>query len=247
MATKIRAKYKEEALVLHTVKYGERRMIVNVLTKHHGRCGYIVSVGSGASSVHRSMLQPLTLLEYEGEMPTVSDGLHKMSDVRMVRFGSDSGGYSPVRSMLVMFISELLFRVVKDCDSALYNFVRGLVSRLMSEETSGVALANFHLYFMVALASELGYSPVNNYSVGDYFDIAEGSFVAIKPLGHSSFEPQRARQLSDFLKISYEDLGSLEMSRDERRAFLYSMVDYYGYHTNSIYSVRSIEVLGDVM
>lgn len=247
MAKKVRAKYKEEALVLHTVKYGERRIIANVLTREHGRCGYIVSVGSGANSVHRAMLQPLTCLEYEGEMPTISDGLHKMSDVRMVRLGSSDGEYSPVRSMLVMFISELLFRVIKDCDNRLYEFVRELIHKLMSNKTEGIALANFHLYFMVALASELGYSPMNNYSVGDYFDIAEGSFVANKPQHNSFFEPLKARLLNDLLHLEYSKLESLELSRDERRSFLYSMVDYYGYHTSAIHSVRSIEVLGDIL
>ena len=57
---------KTEAIVLHAIKYGETRMIVDVFSRSQGRLSLIVSIPkSPRSRIRKQLFQPLTLLEAE--------------------------------------------------------------------------------------------------------------------------------------------------------------------------------------
>ena len=54
---------KTEAIVLHSLKYGEGRIITDMFTREHGRLSFIVSVPkTERSKIKKQYLQPLTLL-----------------------------------------------------------------------------------------------------------------------------------------------------------------------------------------
>ncbi len=221
-------------------------MVVHLLTPTLGNRSYIVTVGNSPSSVHRSLLQPLWLLEFEGES-AVGEGLHKMREVRLSP-PLRTIAVEPVKAMVVMMICELLYRIVKDSDVELYQFVESAILRLddVDSKSQSTAIANFHLHFLVHLSSHLGYAPTNNYSVGHFFDIKEGEFTLLKPLHNLYFEPEQARLLFDIYSVAPTALCELQLNRDIRRSFLNSMVDYFGYHTDAIHKVRSIELFSEV-
>lgn len=234
--------YHERAVVLHTTKYGERRIIVHTLTATHGRMSYIATVNKGATGVGRGLLQPLFLLNF---LSGGSGGsIHTMREAQLAP-PTQTWSSSPAKSMIVMFIAELLYRVVNDSDEAMFDFIESEILALSSLDTvvDATATANFHLHFMVQLAAQMGYAPTENHSVGDYFDIKQGCFVPFRPISHSLyFDPEISRLLHDMLTTPKEDIRRITLSRDMRRKFLASMVDYFGFHTDSIYSVRSIEL-----
>lgn len=234
--------YRERAIILHSTKYGERRLIVHTLTIAHGRMSYITTIGNGANSISRGMVQPLFVIDFQSNESQGS--MHTIRDAQLCP-PTQTWSTSPAKSMIVMFIAELLYRLVNDSDEAMFTFIEDEINALRRLDTvsEATALANFHLHFMTHLAAHLGYAPTDNHTIGDYFDIKQGCFVPFRPVSHALyFEPEIARILSDMLVTPKEDTGKIALSRDMRRKFLCSMVDYFGFHTQSIYSVRSIEL-----
>lgn len=234
--------YRERGIVLHSTKYGERRIIIHMLTCSHGRTSYIATVGKGEKSIGRGVLQPLYLLDF---MSSGSGGsIHTMREAHLAP-PTQSWSSSSAKAMIVMYVAELLYRVVSDSDEAIFRFIEDEVLYLSSIDATSepMAIANFHLHFMVQLAAQLGYAPTDNYNIGDYFDIKQGCFVPFRPVSHSMyFDPEVSRLLSDMLATPKERIGVIGLTRDMRRKFLGSMVDYFGFHTDSIYKVRSIEL-----
>lgn len=57
---------KTRAIVLHSLKYGDTRFIVDVLTETHGRLTFLVPLSKSAKGkMKRQYFQPLTLLEVQ--------------------------------------------------------------------------------------------------------------------------------------------------------------------------------------
>ena len=62
----IRMLTKTQAIVLHSLKYGETRLIVDMFTRSYGRLSFIVNIPkSSKAKVKKQLFQPLTLLEIE--------------------------------------------------------------------------------------------------------------------------------------------------------------------------------------
>ena len=75
---------KTSAIVLHALKYGETRLIVDMFTRNYGRLSFIVSLPkSPRGKIKKQFFQPLTLLEIETDVrPRLQ--LQKLSDVRLL-------------------------------------------------------------------------------------------------------------------------------------------------------------------
>lgn len=191
----VRGAYCERGVVLHTTKYGEGQLIVHLLTSTHARRSYIVRVGSSRRSdaAARSVFQPLFLLEF---LSGAARGeLHKMSDVRLCP-PLRSTPYSTPKSAIALFISELLYRVVRDEVGDVFDFVHRSVIDLDNAQNPA-AVANFHLYFMTQLAIRLGYAPSLNYSSGAFFDMKSGEFVILRPVHTLYMNPDAAALLHE--------------------------------------------------
>ena len=74
---------KTQAIVLHSLKYGETRLIVDMFTRSQGRQSFIVSIPKSVKGkIKKQLFQPLTLLEIESDLrPKLQ--LQKLSDVRL--------------------------------------------------------------------------------------------------------------------------------------------------------------------
>ncbi len=236
--SKTRSTYKDEGVVLHCSKFSERKLIVYMLTREHGRCNYITTVGRSTS---RALFQPLTPLSFIAVRPSSSDGLHTLREAVI----SPDFGYSnalPLRSLIVMTLSEILYRTVKESDEAIFNFTCRATIALNSLNDK-TAIANFHLYFLVHLASHVGYSLSGNWREGSYFDIKEGIYTPTEPRHPQVIAPEIASIIHSLTTLEIHNLSTLKLNGELRRRTLYSLIDYYGYHNDAIYSVTSISLL----
>ncbi len=243
-----KATYKERAIVLHTTKYGDKRLIIHTITEHHGRCSYITTIGRNTT---RALFQPLYLIDFMASSPSSDDGLHTMREATLC--GAFSTFRSePTKALIVMMLSELLYRVVRLSDDTIFRYVVQELERL-DAISSATQVANFHLQFMVGLTSLLGYAPNSNYQSGMYFDIKEGCYTPTEPKHPLYLRQELASVLHTFstqrrsMDQACEEIDSLALNGALRKEFLYAMVDYYGYHDQAVYSVRSIEILADVL
>lgn len=228
--------------MLSITKFGERQLVAHLLTPSRSRVGYVVSLGRGAEA--RRLFAPLSLIEFTGIYGR--GDLGKMREV-VAAPALYNIGYDPIKCTLALFVSELLYRVVRtegEVEQSLYDFVRQAIITLDGAEDRQM-VANFHLWFMVRLAGALGYAPRDNWGQGVWFDIKAGEFVRDRPLHALCMEPECAGLLAR-LMASDGDTATWGLSGGLRREFLSAMTDYYAWHTEAIYSVRSLSILSEV-
>ena len=237
--------YKAKGIVLSTVKYGDKSLIVQMLTSTFGRQSYIVQgLGSGKGRGSKMALyQPLFALEYEGVISDKSD-LHRMRDVQS-GIVLQSTPYDVRKSTIALFMAEVLYRLVGEsqADQLLFDFVWGSVEAL---DTMEQGVANFHLWFLANLSRPLGFSPDNDYTDGAWLDIRDGHFTPHALIPSMALTPENARILHDMLECDVRYLAEIGLNRTERVSFLEAMLKYYAYHLDSIRSVESLRILSEV-
>lgn len=242
---KIMNPYKARGIVLHTIKYGDTSLVAYILTDTIGRQNYMVQgVRSKRGKGNKaSMLQPMFLLEFEG-VPSQHSQMDRMKDVSLLR-PLQNIPFDVRKSTISLFMAEVLYKLVKEVEpnSPLFGFVRDSVIALDAIEEG---VANFHLWFLVQMSAFLGFYPANQYSEGDYFDIVEGSFTATIPEHSIILSRSNAALLASLLTLSPEELGSLPLSRGQRGEFLSALLDYFGYHLDTIHKIQSLKILAEV-
>ncbi len=241
----LRKYYKARGIVLHTLKYGDSSLVVHLLTDERGRQSYMVQgvrSRSGRGS-KMGLFQPVFPVELEGA-ETAHGEMHRFREVR-AGFALQSIPFDVRKSTLALFMAEVLYRLVRECEPnrELFEFVWQSVEALDALEDG---VADFHLWFMANLSRYLGFCPGNEYREGAWFDIKEGLYVSEKPSHPCIMDRSCSLILDSMLENGTEILGSMPLNRQNRRDFLNAMLVYFGYHLDAVGSVQSIRILQEV-
>ena len=236
--------YKARGIVLGTLKYGEKGVIVHLLTDVCGRQSYMIQgVRPTAKGSKMALLQPMFTLEFEG-LTSSKMSMHRMKDM-VPGMVLHSTPFDVRKSTMALFMAEVLYRLVKESEesSSLFEFVWASIAALDALEEG---IANFHLWFLANLSRPLGFSPDIEYSDGAWLDIRDGHFTPNALIPSFALSPENARILHDMLECDVRYLGEIGLNRTERVEFLEAMLRYYSYHLESIRQVESIRVLREV-
>ena len=140
---------KTRGIVLHVIKCNERNSIVHIYTDTHGRMSFLLPQGATRGArLRNAMFMPLSIVEFEARISPGRD-IATMKDCRcpepLASLRAD-----PVKSMVAMFVSELLSRSVQESEGnePLFRFITTSV-RLLDSLQHGVA--NFHICFLFHL------------------------------------------------------------------------------------------------
>lgn len=236
--------YKARGIVLGTLKYGEKGVIVHMLTDVLGRQSYMVQgIRPTAKGSKMALFQPMFAVEFEG-LTSSNMSMHRLKDVTS-GIVLQSTPFDVRKSTMALFMAEVLYRLIKDNEhgEGLFDFVWGCVAALDVLEEG---IANFHLWFLANLSRPLGFSPDNEYVDGAWLDIRDGHFTPHALIPSMALSPENARILHDMLECDVRYLGEIGLNRTERVEFLEAMLKYYSYHLDSIRAVESIRVLREV-
>jgi DNA repair protein RecO (recombination protein O) len=237
--------YKARGIVLHTIKYGDSSRVAYLLTDMGGRQSYMVqgvksSRGGGNKA---ALLQPMFIVEFEG-LSSPKAEMHRIREMRAA-MSLRTIPFDVRKSTVALFMAETLYRLVREVEanSPLFDFVRGAIETLdgMSE-----GVANFHLWFVVALSRHLGFFPGNEYTEGSLFDLREGIFTPVMPLHGMVFSSENSRLLGLLMDIPATEIATIVMNRSGRVDFLGSMLTYLGYHLDGVRDIRSVDILREV-
>ena len=209
-----------DLIVLHTTKFGENSVVVHTLSREYGRRSFLVR---GAGKRLMSLFLPLNILEAEIVESTKSTlytarGLtarHPLMGIRSDVF----------KNSITMFMSEVLYRVVKDgvSEPGLYEWCERSILLLDAIQTD---FSNFHLRFLLELAVALGFSPESRDLqpfVGENFDVVER-----------------------LMRGSFAQTMLIPMNGPLRNEIAEQVLRYIEYHTDSTLRINSLKVLREL-
>ena len=210
-----------DLIVLHTTKYGENSLILHALTREYGRRGFMVKgIGRKTST---SLFYPLNILEadiFESRKSALGTARKLVSKYPLAGIRN-----SVSKNAVTMFVSEVLYRVVKDgtSDRNLYDVCERNILLLdaISED-----FANFHLWFLLEFISVLGFSPA-----AEDLEPFLGEDTGIA-----------ARMVSS----SFSEAMLIPMTGEKRNAIAGKLLKYIEYHTESAVNVNSLKVLNEL-
>ena len=209
-----------ELIVLHTTKVGENSIVVHALSKEYGRRGFLVR---GAGKRLMSLLLPLNILEAE---VTESSKSTLLSARNLTAHHSLLGIRNNIfKNSMTMFMSEVLYRVVKDGsrEEGLYEWCERSILLLDAVQTD---FSNFHLRFLLELTVALGFSPEARDLqpfVGDHYPVVDR-----------------------LMRGSFAETMLLPLNGQLRNEIAEEVLRYIEYHTESSVNVNSLKVLRDL-
>ena len=233
---------KTQAIVLHAIKYGETRLIVDMFTKVFGRQAFIVSIPkTPKGKVKKQFFQPLTILEIETDIRPRQQ-LQKLHDVRLAApFASIP--FEPDKLAISLFVAEFLYYALRSeqRNELLYEYLENSIVWLDGQQSS---FANFHLVFLLRLTRFLGFYPnLDDYKDGDYFDLRESVFMPMPPVHRDFLHPEEAQKVQLMMRMDFPTMRLFRMSHQERNRLLEVSLKYYRLHLPDFPEMKSIEVL----
>lgn len=143
---------KTEGIVLHLGRLNDRRMLLHLYTRTHGRVQYII-YGTGGRSCRTAMLQPLTWLRIEAQHSDTRD-IQRMGHFEMA-YVPQQVPTDMVRSTVAMFMAEVLYLSLRHPmeDTELFDFLTASIRQLDTCSDP----ENEHLRMLIGLADRLGF------------------------------------------------------------------------------------------
>ncbi len=235
---------KARAIVLHSIKYGETQLIVDVFTDTNGFLSFIVKIPKSAKSrMKRQYFQPLSLLSIEFDYRPKAN-LQHFKDVSIaVPFISIP--FSPYKLSISIFLAELLDVCLRNeqKNESMFLFVFNSILWLDKAEK---ACANFHVVFMMRLTIFMGFFPNIEEQAGRYFDLQEGCFVNYVPVHSFFLNAEDAARLRQLFRLRYETMHLYAMSREERNRCVDVILSYYRLHVSGFSDLKTYSVLKEL-
>ena len=208
-------------IVLHTTKFGENSLVVHTLSREYGRRSFLVrGVGKKASM---SLFLPLNILEADIQESNKSDlftarnivSRHPLLGIRNNIF----------KNSMTMFLSEALYRVVKDgaAEQGLFEWCEKNILLLDSIQTD---FSNFHIRFLLELTVALGFSPEAKDLapfVGEHYPVTER-----------------------FMTLSFAESMLIPLNGTVRNEIAEEILRYIEFHSESAVNVNSLKVLREL-
>lgn len=236
---------KSKAIVLRAVKYGESRLIVDLLTREVGRVSMACQLSkSGKGKIKKQLLQPMTMLDVVFDYRK-NIGLQRFQDLRVGQVYR-SLLFDPYKLSITLFLSEFLIYATRDetDNRRLYDFIE--TSLLWLDNADG-GFANFHLVFMLRISLFIGFYPnLEDYHEGCWFDLREGCFTQLRPAHNDFLSPEEASRMRVLMRMTLDNMRLFRMSRTERNRCAETILYYYRLHQTDFPELRSLDVLKEL-
>lgn len=200
---------------------------------------------SKRSSMRSSNFQPLTLLN----MVVYHREKNELQHIREVEVAEPFHSISShlLKSMIAIFLSELLLKSVKEgeADAEMFEF---LASSLHLFDMQEDGIENFHLYLLIKLSRYLGFYPQGKPERDEsYFDLREGKFSGHRPAHPDHLDPPQSRNMYALSLIGAGELEKVVLNYDSRSQLLSALLIYYQIHLSGLGNIKSYEVLKEVL
>ncbi len=236
---------KTKAIVISSLKYQEKSLIVKCFTLSDGLKSYFVrdAFSSRKSNQKIAYFQPLTILEIEA--------IHKnkgtLENFKEIKIASPfhSIHSDVVKSTIVMFVSEILNTSIQEEEKneALFNFLETAMNWLDNHDE----ISNFHLILLLEITKYLGFYPDISNIENKFFEMTEGVFSPFHAI--SSLTEHETNLFKKLIVLKFDNsrsVGTKSFHVIERQMLLKILIDYYSFHLDGFRKPKSLEVLKEV-
>ena len=232
---------KTKAIVISSIKYQEKSLIVKCFTLSDGLKSYFVrdAFSSRKSNQKIAYFQAFSILEIEAVHKNKGT-LENFKEIKLaIPFQTIHN--SVTKSTIVLFLSEMMHYSIheEEENEALFTF---LETELLWLDTHD-EIANFHLIFLLEATKYLGFYPDTTNIDLPYFEMTEGIFTPFNAI--SSLSEHETQLFKKLLELKFEsDLKTFHVI--ERQILLKVLIDYYSFHLEGFRKPKSLDVLKEV-
>lgn len=239
-----------KGIVLRTVKYGDTSIITTVYTELFGIQSYLVKgvrQSTKTSSGKASYFQPSALLDME----VYHNQFKQLQFVKEYRWSYlyETVLTDVVKHAVAMYMIEMLQHSLKqpEANPELFYLIEDSLKQL--DRGNETLTANLPLYFVLHLATELGFKPQGNYTAQTpYFDLQEGMFVSEIPAHPYFQEGNQAIITSQLMELQfYNDLENFKLNRTTRRNLLGSYQTFMALHIADFGELKTLSILQEIL
>lgn len=227
-----------KAIVLSSIKFQEKSLIVKCFTKELGVRSYFVpNAFSGKKNAQRiAYFQPLSIIEIVA-IHKNKGALEYIKELK-IAYAYQKIYSNIVKSSIILFLSEILnYCIVEEnSNEALFEYIETSLILLDNQDSN----PNFHLIFLLQLSKFLGFYPQENKMLKPYFEVLDGMFVDNPTVSCLSLENSKLFYELMQLKISS---NNLIFTVYERQVLLKIILDYFSVHLDTYKVPNSIDVL----
>jgi DNA repair protein RecO (recombination protein O) len=232
---------KTKALVLSSLKYQDKSLIVRCFTLSDGLKSYFVRDAFSSKKQFQKIayFQPLSLLEIEATHKN-NRGLNYFKEIKTaVPFKTLHTNL--YKSTIIMFLSEVLQNAIHE-EEQNENFFTFIETTLIwLDEHNNIA--NFHLIFMMEITKYLGFYPDLSQIENNFFEMKEGIFVHTQAVG--SLTTHQTMLLKKLLQLNFSSTEKA-FHVTERQILLKIIMDYFVLHLDGFKIPKSLDVLKEV-
>lgn len=224
-----------QAIILHTIRYGENSLVVQAYTQKYGRLGFMANgVRSRKSGSKMSLYQPFSYVDLQFYYKE-KEQLMRIREAEPIL--PLHGLYSDVqKTSLALFLCEVAGKCIRDHqpDSELWQLLVNTVTQL---EAAVGGLGMFHIAFLSRLTQILGVGP----------DFAPDSLSTFLPPGAKYFPDS---DIIDCIRkvheLSFEQICQLSHSYTLRINMLQYLLQYLDHHFGGLLPLHTLEVFREV-
>ena len=232
---------KTKAIVISSIKYQEKSLIVKCFTQSDGLKSYFVqsAFSSKKSSQKIAYFQPLTILEIEANHKNKGT-LEHFKEIKLAT-AYQTINTDVIKSTIVIFVSEILHHSIQEEEKneSLFTFLETALLWLDNHNDT----SNFHLILLLEITKFLGFYPDVSEIEHKHFEMKEGVFSPF--LGTSCLTQHETHLFKKLIDLRF-DSDQKVFAGIERQILLKILLDYYTIHLDGFKKPKSLEVLKEV-
>jgi len=226
-------------IVLSSLKYTDNQLISHIFTMEKGTIPFIVRTSNKPkSNKKKAAFQVLTFLNVEFLIKENAN-IQNLKDWN-IDYVFHSLPYNDVKRTIVIFLAEILAKVLRDesKNETLFIFLQNSIQYFDLQEEN---YANFHLWFLIQLSVHIGIGP--SLKKGFYFDFVEAEYTNTKPYHTNYLEKDLLGYFNHFMNIGVSDFSMVKMNRNTRHALLLKIIDFYIIRYAELSDIKSLAIL----
>ena len=234
-------------IALKVTRHSDSQSILTAFSRELGRVALSLPAGNGRGANRlRALTMPLGMLSCETELRPGREILPIRQPQPLVIHASIHS--NPLKQMVAMFVAEVLSLTLRHTapDPLMFDFVATATEILDLSDERGVA--NFHICFLLRLASLLGIEPdTESYRPGSLFDMADGLWRVTMPLHTDVLDAPEAAQAALLQRMTFANMRHFRFSRQQRGQVIDHIMRYYTIHGYPLQPLRTLSVLKSML